>query len=213
MRKNFESSGSFQNPGRSVSSFKLRKPFRSFGRTVACARPYSPSGATAALLPSFGIKLRIQSKLDCALRALARFATRPRTFFVHHVRGNAVLRLFVHLLGADLDFDNTSVACKYRRVQAFVAVWFWEGDIVFNFIWQWLPEFVYEPEHTVAIGNVGTITRMAATSKTLSISPPFRFSFCHKLQRPLTRCSTWNFRIPFCANSFLSARDIFSSRS
>src|SRR3569623_1376384 len=66
---------------------------------------------------------------------------------------NAKLRRRVHLARADLHLNYPAVARKHGGMEALVAGGLGEGDIVFNFIGERLPEVVYYPEYAVAVGH------------------------------------------------------------
>src|SRR3989338_3265565 len=59
-------------------------------------------------------------------------------FFVFKM--HAVFGFLVHFLSADLYFNNTAVAGKYRSVNATVIVWCRKSHIIFNPSRKWAPD-------------------------------------------------------------------------
>src|SRR3989338_3933542 len=56
----------------------------------------------------------------------------------------------MHVVGADLDFDNTVVRGDDCGVERAVAVWFREGDVVFDAAGHRAPDFVDDAEYLIA---------------------------------------------------------------
>ena len=67
------------------------------------------------------------------------------------VRGDAVLRLAVHLLGADLHFQRPAARPEHRGVQRLVQVALGARDVVVELLRDRLPQVVHHAERGVAV--------------------------------------------------------------
>ena len=72
-------------------------------------------------------------------------------FLIHPVRGNAVFRRAVHLLGTNLHFKRNSVRREQRCMERTVHVWFWRCDIVLKPTRDWLPVCVNHAERGITV--------------------------------------------------------------
>ena len=83
-----------------------------------------------------------------APRRLARLLVAP-------VRGDAELRLSVHLLGADLHFERSAGRADHRGVERLVEVSLRPRDVVVELLRDRLPQVVHHAERGVAILDRG----------------------------------------------------------
>ncbi|CCJ89655.1 hypothetical protein BN132_1583 [Cronobacter turicensis 564] len=86
---------------------------------------------------------------DTVFMAVAHAAC--RALFVLPVRRHAELRLFMHLFGADLDFNGFTAGAKHHGMNRLVTVGFRVGDVIIKFIGQMAIVRMHDPERGVAV--------------------------------------------------------------
>ena len=115
--------------------------------------PRPAAGAAPAIL---AIALVLAAGRDAGVALAARFLVAP-------VRGDAVLGVLVHLLGADLDLDGRPSSSAHDGVQRLVAVRLGPRDVVVELLG--IGARCCAPgQHRVAVFTSATITRNARTS-------------------------------------------------
>ena len=128
-------------------------------------------------------------------------------FLVAPVRGDAVLGVLVHLVGADLHLERLALGADHRRVQRAVVVGLGLGDVVVELARQRRPQVVDDAERRVAILDVVDQDAHGADVVERVDARPACAASCSRCCRCASAGRVTSAVMPAAASSRFSSRD------